>query len=285
MQEHLIDVGDGRQACILDLGREGDVPVLFCHGGPGSRLSARPYLEEANELGLRLIGIDRPGYGKSSRNPGRRIGDWVADAIKVADFLELDELCTLGVSTGGAYALAVAAMEPDRVRGVVVTCGMTDMRWGAEHAPMPGAAMVWDAEGEEAASQVIINQFGAHGEKVGEGDPSLFFTESDIAYMADPKIADLASPDEQFTQGVVGYLDDRLADSPQQGWSSFDVSLVSCPVMVIHGKADKIVPDSHARHTASLIASATLKIFPNHGHMSIATEMLQAMQSTVLSVQ
>ena len=71
--------------------------------------------DEAAEAGFRLIGIDRPGYGLSTPWPGRSIVDWVPDGIAVADHLGIGRFVAVGVSTGGAYVLALAALHPDRV--------------------------------------------------------------------------------------------------------------------------------------------------------------------------
>ena len=48
---------------------------------------------------LRLVGIDRLGYGLSEPQPGRTIAGWVADALAVADFLDIDRFATVGEST------------------------------------------------------------------------------------------------------------------------------------------------------------------------------------------
>ena len=61
--------------------------------------------------------------------PGRSIADWVPDGLAVADHLGIERFVAVGVSTGGAYSLALAANAPDRVLGVVACCALTDMRW------------------------------------------------------------------------------------------------------------------------------------------------------------
>jgi len=66
---------------------------------------------------------------------------------------------------------------------------------------------------------------------------------------------------------VQGYVDDRLADGV--GWTSFDVSSVSCPVVVLHGSDDTIVDPVNAHHTASLLPQATLRIELGRGHLSV----------------
>jgi pimeloyl-ACP methyl ester carboxylesterase len=120
----------GRVVGFADHGRPGDTAVLWCHGGPGSRNEPAYVAPAAVEAGLRIIGIDRPGYGSSDVAVGRTIGGWVPEALAVADHLGIDRFMTVGISTGGAYALAVAALAPpDRVLAAVPCCSMTDMRY------------------------------------------------------------------------------------------------------------------------------------------------------------
>ena len=131
MTDHTIDLPDGRTVGFADHGAADGTPVLWCHGGPGSRLEPLQVADAAVESGFRLIGIDRPGYGRSTPQPDRTIAGWIPEALTVMDSLDIDRFFTVGVSTGGAYALALAALEPDRVLGVVVCCALTDMRWEA----------------------------------------------------------------------------------------------------------------------------------------------------------
>jgi pimeloyl-ACP methyl ester carboxylesterase len=72
------------------------------HGGPGSRLEPAYLRREASEAGLRIIGIDRPGYGLSRPQPGRTIAGWVPGALAVADHLGIGPFAAVGTSTGGA---------------------------------------------------------------------------------------------------------------------------------------------------------------------------------------
>ena len=69
---------------------------------------------------------------------GRSIADWVPHGLAVADALGIDRFVTVGISTGGAYTLALAALAPDRVIATVACCALTDMRWAEGKAMMPG---------------------------------------------------------------------------------------------------------------------------------------------------
>jgi pimeloyl-ACP methyl ester carboxylesterase len=73
--------------------------------------------------------------------------------LPVAEHLSIHRFVTVDTSTGGAYALAVAALAPERILGVVACCSMTDMRWQPALATMsrPHAHAVSDAPDRESA--------------------------------------------------------------------------------------------------------------------------------------
>ena len=59
MQDQTIGLASGRTVGFADYGIPGATAVLWCHGGPGSRLEPAYLRREAREAGLRIIGIDR----------------------------------------------------------------------------------------------------------------------------------------------------------------------------------------------------------------------------------
>ena len=70
-----------------------------------------------------------------------------------------------------------------------------------------------------------------------------------------------------FAHGLEGYADDRIADGG--GWTSFDVSAIRCPVIVLHGADDVIAEVVHARHNAEIVPGAELRLLDGVGHFSI----------------
>jgi pimeloyl-ACP methyl ester carboxylesterase len=273
-----VAVEGGRTVAFHDFGPAWGTPVLWCHGGPGSRLEAAPLHGAAGDAGLRLVGVDRPGYGSSTPQPGRTIAGWVSDALAVADRLGIDEFVTVGVSTGGAYALATAALQPDRVIGVVAVCSMTDMSWAPARATMspPHTHAVWDAPDRDAAIAASVDAHGVGGSKMTGGGLTGALAPSDAALFADPAWMQptMAAFPEMFRFGLEGYADDRIADG--DGWTGFDVASIRCPVTVLHGGSDRMVDTIHAKHTASLIPTATLVILDDLGHFSIEPEIVPA---------
>ena len=103
------------------------MPLLYFHGNPGSRLDFAPdrYDEALRAAGVRFIGTDRPGFGLSDPKPGRGHADWPADVSALADSLGLDRFAVLGYSRGGRYALACAALIPERLTAVGTLSAVT----------------------------------------------------------------------------------------------------------------------------------------------------------------
>lgn len=262
---------DGRQVGVAEFGDPRGTVVLWCHGGPGSRLDPAWLATVAAEAGLRVIGVDRPGYGRSTPDPGRTIPSVVTDLVDVADQLSIDEFVTVGVSTGGAYALALAALAPHRVRGVVACCSMTDMSWAPGRATMsvPHAHAVWDAPDRDAAIAAAVDAHGDNGSKMLGGGMAAALTELDRELFADPTWMTPAMDgfSEMFTFGLEGYADDRIADGP--GWVGFAVADIRCPVAVLHGTDDKMVDVRQAQYTAAIVPGAELILADGHGHFSV----------------
>ena len=117
--------GSARVLGFATYGPDAGRPIFFFHGLPGSRYDARYLLPLADEYNIRLIGIDRPGYGLSSPVVSRAVSDWPGDVLALADHLGIDTFRVIGVSCGGPYALAcAAAISPDRLLATGVWSGL-----------------------------------------------------------------------------------------------------------------------------------------------------------------
>jgi pimeloyl-ACP methyl ester carboxylesterase len=277
VEDQAIGLASGRTVGFADYGIADATAVLWCHGGPGSRLEPAYLRREASQAGLRLIGIDRPGYGLSAPQPGRTIAGWVPEALAVADHVGIGQFAVAGTSTGGAFALALAALAPERVLGVVACCSMTDARWPEGRATMsePHVRAVWEAPDRAGALAAATDAHGEDGGKM-RGDIAAVLSPSDLALFGDPgwmKEAMAGFP-AMFAHGLEGYTDDRLADGA--GWVTFDVTSIQCPVTVLHGGSDRMVDVIHAHHTAAVVPGAKLVVFDDDGHFSIVPKVVPA---------
>jgi pimeloyl-ACP methyl ester carboxylesterase len=117
-------LGDGRKLGYAQCGRPDGEPFFYFHGHPGSRLEARFADRAAAEAGLRVIALDRPGYGLSDFQPGRLNTDWPAAVARATDLLRIGRFSVTGASGGGPYALACGWRLPDRVTRAAVISGV-----------------------------------------------------------------------------------------------------------------------------------------------------------------
>lgn len=188
MEDQTIGLAHSRTVGFVDYRTPAATAVLWCHGGPGSRLEPAHLGPQARQAGLRIIGIDRPGYGLSTPQPGRTIAGWVPDALAVADHLGVGQFVTVGTSTGGAFALALAALAPERVLGVVACCSMTDTRWPEGRSTMSRAHAhaVWDAPDRAAALAAAVDAHGEGGSKMRGPGMAAGLAPSDLALFRDP---------------------------------------------------------------------------------------------------
>ena len=77
----------------------------------------------------------------------------------------------MGLSSGGPYTVACAALLGDRVTGAVVAAGNTDMSWpDAADGYLESELRIMAMDDEDAAVADCVERFGPSGERFFEGD-------------------------------------------------------------------------------------------------------------------
>jgi non-heme chloroperoxidase len=109
---------NGRAVHYIDEGRPGQRAVVFL-GGQGTSLEAFQLSEFARssreELGLRVISVERNGFGESPLDLSLGYADYVAEVLAVLEHLGIDKFVIVSISGGGAYAGHLASAVPERV--------------------------------------------------------------------------------------------------------------------------------------------------------------------------
>jgi len=77
----------GRRLALCEVGDPSGRVAFYFHGTGSSRLETGLYASAAAAAGVRLVGWDRPGAGRSPAQPGRTLVDVVADTQAVAEHL------------------------------------------------------------------------------------------------------------------------------------------------------------------------------------------------------
>ena len=224
---------------------------LLCvfHGGtPSAALRFGPSQDAIVAAGMRYVTYSRPGYAGSDPDPGRTVADAAGDVGAILGHLGVDRFVTLGWSGGGPHALACAALLPDRCDAAATMAGV---------AP-------WDADG--------LDWLAGQGEENQAEIAAALRGEAELSAWLEPVAAHLgavtaASFRAATATGVAGWRDDDVAFLAPWG---FDLAGITRPVAIWQGDQDRMVPVAHGRWLAAHVAGATVRIFPAHGHLSIA---------------
>ncbi len=276
-----LELDDGRLLEVHAGGAANGVALLFHHGTPGCGRGL-PVLQDACvRHGLRWLGITRPGYGSSTRQPGRTVADAVADGLAVLDRLGVERCLVAGWSGGGPVASAFGALAPQRVLALAVIAGS---------APYPAVGLDWYAglDDDEAAQ--------ARAAVAGEAELRATITPR-AAFMAtitgeqlrapaswrpaaDGRALDVVADDmaanfrDALAPGVDGYVDDYVMFMRPWG---FDPSAITVPTTLWQGGRDRLNPAAHTRWLAARIPGARLHVEPDDGHISIVTNNVDRM--------
>jgi pimeloyl-ACP methyl ester carboxylesterase len=283
-----VAVDGGRTLAAAQWGDPEGFPVFSLHGTPGSRFGRHPDEAAVRDSGIRLITYDRPGYGASTRHPGRRVVDCVTDVAAIADALGIERFAVTGGSGGGPHALAVAARLPERVLRARSVVGVApfeaeglDFYAGMDPENVKEFGL---AEQGEAVLQPELERMAADGLERMAHDPSKVLSddwelaEADRAVLADTRIQAVMGEmmREAYRNGVWGWVDDDLAFLRPWG---FDVSEIRVPVEVRYGARDVLVPAAHGEWLARHVPNAEVTLVDHAGHLADPETTLRLLQN------
>lgn len=113
-------LSDGRVIGFDEYGdQNGRTTLLYFHGYPSSRVEARALHRLAHAHSVRVLSLDRPGYGLSSPQAKRTLMDWPRDVEAFARGKGIERFAVMGTSGGGPFAVACAyALPSEMLSGV-----------------------------------------------------------------------------------------------------------------------------------------------------------------------
>jgi pimeloyl-ACP methyl ester carboxylesterase len=262
-----VTLPDGRELGYAEFGDPDGTPLVLCHGFPNSRVFGALFDAAGREQGVRVITPDRPGMGVSDPDPDRSLTDWPADVRDFLDALDVPQAAVLGISGGGPYALATAALLDDRVTRAGVACGVGPMA----SVGLRERAWYYTARFAPPASKLALWLLGRRATRDRES-----FLES-LAEDAAPADGALwtgevgrvvhASMVESTRHHGIGPLvrETAIYGSP---WG-FDLADVGVPVYLWYGKADALVPPEMGLYLTRKLPTAEAHVYPDLGHLSV----------------
>jgi len=277
-------LADGRRLGADDVGDPAGTPVVYLHGSPDCRLARHPDDGVATGLGIRLIAVDRPGWGSSDPRPHPSVGAFAADLAGLLDHLGIDRVGLVAWSAGAPSALGAAAVLGDRVTALVTYGAMPP-------APAMDDPAVREASGPRLAMRDAVRDVA--------GDPAALaeLIDASAALLVPPPPVDAAVALEHVEEtlgarslaevrSVPGSLDalaasvrtvaatggrGLAADLAVQFLAPLDVDLaaVTATARFVHGDRDRLAGPAVGAWLAAQVPGATLDVRADAGHHAI----------------
>jgi DNA-binding winged helix-turn-helix (wHTH) protein/pimeloyl-ACP methyl ester carboxylesterase len=211
----------------------------------------------ALSLHHRLVRYDERGNGMSQRDvPDVSFDTWVRDLETVVDAAAFDRFPLLGISRGGAIAIAYAVKHPERVTQLVL--------YGAFAAGIKHVGMPQELEARRALTSLVRLGWGLNNPAFCKTFTCRFIPE--------------ATPEhEQWFDEL-----QRVSTSPENAARLMErdddidvrplLSQVKTPTLVIHCDRDHAVPPERGRLLAAEIPGARYVSLPSANHLMLEEE-------------
>jgi pimeloyl-ACP methyl ester carboxylesterase len=283
-----ITLRDGRILGFAEYGQPQGRPIFFFHGWPSSRLEAEMVAATAHRLHVRLVAADRPGFGLSSFQPGRRLLDWPADVLELADALGLARFAVLGVSGGGPFAAACALAIPERlgVAGIVSGVGPLDTPGALEQMRPLNRRLA--TIGRRAPW--LFRLVAWPDVRALKRDPEGYFARA-MADMPEPDRATLARVEirsclqragqEAFRAGLRGAAHENALVARPWGFRLEDIAI---EVQLWHGELDRNAPSAMGHYMAAAIPRCQARFYEDEGHASLLANHQEAILGALSSL-
>jgi pimeloyl-ACP methyl ester carboxylesterase len=284
--DNTLRLRDGRLLGYAEYGDPKGAPLFYFHGHPGSRVEAELGDATAARQGVRIVGLDRPGYGRSDFKPRRTLLDWPDDVVEAADALGIDRFAVLGASGGGPYAAACAFRIPQRLTAVAVVSGVgpfdapeatKGMRWQnrvgfgvAGRLPWLARVAMWSMARQVRRSPERV--VAAIGRALAEPD-RLVLNRPEVRRTFKAVVA------EAFRAGSRGAAWDMTLLARPWGFRLEDITM---EVHLWQGEEDVLVPPSMGRHLAAAIPNCEATFYPGEGHL-LAVDHQDDIQAALVS--
>lgn len=263
-QPATVSLPDDRTVAYTEYGSPDGTPVCFFHGTPGSRRLAKLFDTTARSQRIRLLALDRPGYGQSSPWPDRSVRDTDRVVSLVLDDADIDTAGLIAFSGGAPYAFASAVTHPDRIDRLDVVAGATPPHVTDEQP------FVQQLLGGMAATtpRLLRAAFRAQAWLVRHQDPSFVvgqYTTGDAATVSESAAAIVR---EDFLEAFANHHSGAVTEF-RHAATDWDVAFddIETRVRLWHGTDDTNVPLPAVRRFESVLPNAHLAVLTDADHL------------------
>lgn len=284
MKEYLlqtVQIPNGETIAYRKAGH-GEKTVLLVHGNMSSSVHWQTTME-ALENDFTMFAPDMRGFGDSSyNNTFDSLHELAQDLEAFADAVGIAKFSAIGWSTGGGVVMELAADWPDRVEKIVLLESVPPTGYPIFKKDENGQPILTEllkTKEEIAADPIqVVPALNAYAN--GDRDTMRAIWNAAIYNMNQPPAADY----ERYLDAIMqqrnlvdidySLLTFNMTDAPTgSAPGSGRLSAIQCPVIILQGEKDMVVPLPWAQGTLAAFGDrATMHTFPNSGHSPLTDE-------------
>ncbi|MCU1639867.1 MAG: alpha/beta hydrolase fold protein [Nocardia sp.] len=231
------------------------VPIVLLHGFMDSAETWRELMGQPAMAGRATLAVDMPGFGEAdARAPGEILPQ--LDAFVDALVTELGDCVLAGNSLGACASVRAASRGSRAIRGVVAI----DEPILASHWLIRVARRGRDPL--RLLPTRLRTPGALHNRAVRAGFAYLLYRHPKAA---DPvvvaRFADQA-PDLAHVRELLVQAQQVAVETA----AGYDTTRLACPLLVVHGRRDRIIPVHASRRLHASVPGSTLVVMPESGH-------------------
>jgi len=296
-------VGDGHEIYVESIGREGGIPAVYLHGGPGS--GCQPdHRRLFDPERFHAVLFDQRGCGRSRPKGSREhntLPHLIADMEMIREKFGFERWMVVGGSWGATLALAYAQAYPNRVSGIVLRATFLGTRAELDAAFLKTLPQFYPHLGEDFIGLLLENErsqpLEAYWRRILDSDAAVHTpfarawhdTERILSEHSPTRIRlDLASlkssgalPATPFMEAH--YFTNDCFMRPNQLLNETG-KLKGIAGVIVQGRYDLLCPPATAHALASRWSEAELRIVERAGHTLYDPGVRNAVMKSIADV-
>ncbi|MGQ0529895.1 MAG: alpha/beta fold hydrolase [Panacagrimonas sp.] len=239
-------LADGRTLSYVVQGAASGRPCIFFNGGILSPELPPAWVERLAMVGVCVIGVARPGYGRSTpradSQPMTAIAD---DTVALLDHLGLGPAMLMGMMIGAMHAHYCAQAHPQRFRGLVLAAGALPWNGGERLGALPANHRIWGMTAKHTPHLVtpiahLANKFVLGGREDRILDMAFGHVAVDREWMQKEQHADFFRDSIRFWAEAPATSFSRELEAQVSDWAPS--TRHGLPMRIIHGDQDLAAP-------------------------------------------
>jgi proline iminopeptidase len=286
LTSELMPVGDGHAIYVESVGREGGVPAVYLHGGPGS--GCQPdHRRLFDPERFHAVLFDQRGAGRSRPKGGREhntLAHQIADMEMIRAKFGFERWMVVGGSWGATLALAYAQAHPHRVAGLVLRATFLGTRAELEGAFLHALPRFYPDLYQDFLSVLPLGEHAqpldAYYSRILDPDPAVHGPAARAWHDVERILSEHAPAKTRLDLGSLNssralpstpfmeahYFQNDCFMTPDQLMNEAE-NLTGIPGIMVQGRYDLLCPPATSHRLAARWPNSEVRIVEGAGHI------------------